>query len=329
MRARPATADETRDWDRLMHQTGRPHVLQSTGWAEVKSATGWRAERYVIEEGDARAGCVQVLRKRLVRGLDVAYAPRGPLIDDVRLPEAIVALRKALGRGMTVSLLCDPEAHDNEALAKALEGQGIRRSPVYVQPRRTLLMDLTQDADTLLGAMRKKTRQYIHKAERDGVVTEKTTDLERFHRVLRAVAERDRFGIHDLGYFTSLIEAFGDAVHLRIARVDREDVGALLVIRIGDRAWELFGGWGGAHSEKRPFYLLKWHSLMQMKEQGVRRYDMWGLAEGDELTGVENFKLGFGGEVTPWIGALETAVTAFLFPLWRFGARRRLAAASA
>jgi lipid II:glycine glycyltransferase (peptidoglycan interpeptide bridge formation enzyme) len=327
-----------------MQETARPHLLQSTGWAEVKAATGWRAERYVLEDGDARVGCVQVLRKRLVRGLDVAYAPRGPLVTDERLPDAIVALRDRLRRGpggagagapsakrsgFVVSLLCDPEAVDSEALAKALAERGIRRSPVYVQPRRTLLMDLTQDADTLLGAMRKKTRQYIHKAEREGVVTEKTTDLARFHRVLRTVAERDKFGIHSLEYFASLIEAFGDALHLRMARVDGEDVGALLVIRIGDRAWELFGGWSGAHSERRPFYLLKWHSLMQMKELGVRRYDMWGLAEGEELAGVENFKLGFGGEITPWIGALETPVTAFLFPLWRFGARRRLAAASA
>ncbi|MGH2472771.1 MAG: lipid II:glycine glycyltransferase FemX [Candidatus Limnocylindria bacterium] len=336
MRARPATADETRDWDRLMHDTARPHLLQSIGWAELKAATGWRAERYVLEEGDARVGCVQVLRKRLVGGLDVAYAPRGPLIDEQKLPDAIAALRDQLRRGLgggapqfVVSLLCDPEAADSEALARALEAQSVRRSPVYVQPRRTLLMDLTQDADTLLGAMRKKTRQYIHKAEREGVVTEKTTDLARFHRVLRTVAERDHFGIHSLEYFASLIEAFGDALHIRMARVDGEDVGALLVIRIGDRAWELFGGWSGAHSEKRPFYLLKWHSLMQMKELGVRRYDMWGLAEGEELAGVENFKLGFGGEIATWIGALETPVTAFLFPLWRFGVRRRLAAASA
>ena len=329
MRARPATADETRDWDRLMHETGRPHLLQSTGWAEVKGATGWRAERYVFEDSDARVGCAQVLRKRVVGGVDVAYEPRGPLVDDDKLPEASAALRKALGRGLTLSLLCDPEVAESEALTKALEKRGVRRSPVYVQPRRTLLMDLTQDAEALLSAMRKKTRQYIHKAEREGVVTEKTTDLARFHRVLRTVADRDQFGIHDLGYFALLVEAFGDALHLRMARVDGEDVGALLVIRIGDRAWELFGGWSGAHSERRPFYLLKWHSLMQMKELGVRRYDMWGLAEGEELAGVENFKLGFGGEITPWIGALETPVTAFLFPLWRFGARRRLAAASA
>src|SRR4029077_9971725 len=146
----------TQGWDRLMHDTGRPHLLQSTGWAEVKAATGWRAERYVFEEGDARLGCVQVLRKRLVRGLDVAYAPRGPLVEDDRLPDAIVALRKVLGRGLTVSLLCDPEANKNDSLARAVEAHGVRRSPVYVQPRRTLLMDLTQDAEVLLGAMRKK-----------------------------------------------------------------------------------------------------------------------------------------------------------------------------
>ena len=269
-----------------------------------------------------------MLRKRAGPGLDVAYAPRGPLCEDARLPDAIAALRQALG-GLTVSLLCDPEAADSPDLKKALASRGVRPSPVYVQPRRTLLMDLTQDPGALLAGMRKKTRQYIHKAEREGVVTESTTDLARFHRVLRTVAERDRFGIHDLGYFASLVTAFGDALHIRMARVEREDVGALLVIRIGDRAWELFGGWSGAHSERRPFYLLKWHSLMQMKELGVRRYDMWGLAEGEELAGVENFKLGFGGEIATWIGALETPVTGFLFPLWRFGARQRLAAASA
>jgi lipid II:glycine glycyltransferase (peptidoglycan interpeptide bridge formation enzyme) len=311
-----------------MGSSSRPHLLQSKGWAEVKSATGWRPERFVLEDDGRPVGCVQVLRRRLGVGLDLAYAPRGPLCDDERLPDAIAALRVALA-GPTVSLLCDPEARESEALARGLAAKGVDRSPVYVQPRRTLLMDLTQDADAMLAAMRKKTRQYIHKAERDGVVTERTTDLARFHRVLRTVAERDHFGIHELSYFASLSDAFGDSLHLRMARVEGEDVGALLVIRIGDRAWELFGGWSGAHAEKRPFYLLKWHSLMQMKELGVRRYDMWGLAEGEELAGVENFKLGFGGEVVTWIGALETPVTKILFPLWRFGARQRLAATSA
>src|ERR1700694_5332419 len=113
-----------------MHDTARPHLLQSTGWAEVKAATGWRVERYVFEDGEARVGCVQVLRQRVARGIHVAYAPRGPLVDDDKLPDAIVALRKVLSRGLTVSLLCDPEAAESDALAKTLETHGVRRSPV-------------------------------------------------------------------------------------------------------------------------------------------------------------------------------------------------------
>src|SRR5437773_11006663 len=99
MRARPATADETREWDRLMRETARPHLLQSTGWAEVKAVTGWRAERYVFEDGAARVGCVQVLRKRLIRGVDVADAPRGPCVLDDKRPGAGVARRGARGHG--------------------------------------------------------------------------------------------------------------------------------------------------------------------------------------------------------------------------------------
>ena len=159
--------------------------------------------------------------------------------------------------------------------------------------------------------MRKKTRQYIHKAEREGVITEETRDLDRFLAVLAKVAARDRFAVHDRGYFERLLAAFGDAAHLTMSRVGAEDDGALLAVQIGDRAWELYGGWSGAHGESRPFYLLKWRSLMGMKQRGVARYDMWGLSEhaGDELAGIENFKLGFGGEVATWIGAFDRPVT--------------------
>jgi len=67
-----------------------------------------------------------------------------------------------------------------------------------------------------------------------------------------------------------------------------------------------------------------------MKQRGVARYDMWGLSEqaGDELAGIENFKLGFGGEIATWIGAFDRPVIAPLYPLWRLAGRRRLAAAA-
>ncbi|HET7700838.1 MAG TPA: peptidoglycan bridge formation glycyltransferase FemA/FemB family protein [Candidatus Limnocylindria bacterium] len=333
MKASPATYAEAQGWDELVVATGRPHILQSAAWAELKAATGWRAERYVLEDsrGSVRHGVAQVLTKRLPLGITVAYAPRGPLVDPAHLPAAIVAVRDALARKRCASLLCDPEQPAGPEVAAELARAGIRRSPVYVQPRRTLLMDLTREPDDLLAAMRKKTRQYIHKAERLGVVTEETTDLGRFLRVLAAVGARDRFALHSREYFERLLAAFGERAHLLMARVGDEDAGALLVVRLADRAWELYGGWSGAHAEARPFYLLKWRAMQRMRALGARRYDMWGLAEGaaDPLAGVENFKLGFGGEVTEWVGALEIPVRPLLYPLWQLAARRRLARSAA
>jgi len=331
MKAQPLTAEDDARWDELVIGTGRPHILQSRAWAELKSATGWSARRYVLDENGQRRGVAQVLTRSLPLGISVAYSPRGPLVEPRDLAAAIVALRDALAADRCASLLCDPEAPRDESVLAELRDRGVRRSPVFVQPRRTLLMDVTRSDDELFGAMKKKTRQYVHKAERAGVVTEETKDLDRFLVVLRAVADREHFGIHSRDYFASLLEAFGERAHLLMARVGDEDCGALLVGRLADRAWELFGGWSGAHTEARPFYLLKWRSMMRMRALGAKRYDMWGLAEGadDPLAGVENFKLGFGGEIAEWIGALETPVRAVLYPVWQLAGRRRLARSAA
>lgn len=292
----------------------------------MKAATGWSVRRFVLDGGIA-----QVLIKSLPLGLSVAYAPRGPLVAPERLAEAIVALRDALARERCASLLCDPEAPDDPAVRASLARVGVRASTVFVQPRRTLLMDLSKSDEELFAAMRKKTRQYIHKAERAAVVTEETRDLDRFMKVLGAVGQRDRFAIRSREYFEKVLSAFGDRALLMLARIGSEDDGAMLLVRMADRAWELYGGWSGAHAEARPFYLLKWRAMLRMRQLGVRRYDMYGLAEGadDPLAGVENFKLGYGGEVVEWIGALETPVRPMLYPLWQLGARRRLARSAA
>ena len=332
MRASLATSADVQRWDELVVATARPHILQSIAWAEIKAETNWDVRRFLLSDDRGMLqGVAQVLTRRLPLGVTIAYAPRGPLVEPALLGDAITALRTALAQERCASLLCDPEAPRDDALRTALERAGIRRSPVFVQPRRTLLMDLTKDPEELLSAMKKKTRQYIHKAERAGVVTEETKDLGRFLAVLRAVAQRDEFAVHSREYFERLLVAFGDRAHLLMARVGDEDAGALLVARMADRAWELYGGWSGAHAEARPFYLLKWRSMLRMRALGAVRYDMWGLAEGsdDPLAGVENFKLGFGGEIAEWIGALETPVRPMLYPLWQLAARRRLARSAA
>ena len=329
MVARLATAGEEAHWDDLVLATGRAHFLQTKPWAEAKALTGWRAERYVLGDG----GVGQVLLKPLALGLTLAYAPRGPLAVH-GLADAVVAVRTQLAsRHRCVALLCDPEVPDSADLLRGLERVGVRRAPVYVQPRRTLLVNAQIDAAALMEGMRKKTRQYIRKAERAGVVIEETDDLERAHRVLRIVGERDRFAVHSLDHLARLRAGFGDRFNVLMARIGPEDVGTLMLVRMAERAWELYGGWSGTHAEDRPFYLLKWRAIQRMRQLGVARYDMWGLAETDDpgnpMRGVTEFKLGFGGDVVEWIGAIETPVMRWLYPAWQLLGRRRLARAAA
>ena len=331
MRAFPATPAEEEKWDDLVASLPRPHVLQSKEWATVKEGGGWRTRRFVLrDDAGALEGIAQVLVREIAAGLRYAYAPRGPLLTrDERVGEAARALAGALRGSGALALLVDPELPVSHAAALARAGC---RPAGPVQPRRTLVVDLAPEAQELLGAMRRKTRQYIRKAERDGVATAESEDIGTFYDIERVVSERNRFAIHDRAYFESVWRTFAPAgrAHLFFASVERRPVATLLVLHWGAYAWEMFGGWNGEFPEMRPFYLLKWRAMLRLRQLGVRSYDMWGLADSsrpdDPLAGVESFKLGFGGEEREYVGSWEIAVQPLLFPLWRAAARVRRAA---
>ena len=328
LRARAATPGEDARWDELLATLGRPHILQSRDWAEVKRAGGWEARRIVVERKDAIVGAAQVLLKGIALGQRYAYAPRGPVVTESALvADVALEVARALAPSRAAALLFDPEIPEDERLATALRRAGCLPGRFPVQPRRTLVVDLTRDPDTLLAEMRKKTRQYIRKAERDGVTTEESDDIAAFYEVQRRVAARVGFGIHERAYFETLWRVFAPTAraHLFFARFAGAPVAAVLLLRWGDTAWEMFGGPTGEHADARPFYLLKWRAMLRLRQLGVRSYDMWGLAESgrddDPLSGVENFKTGFGGEPRTYLGAWEAPTREALFLLWRFASR--------
>jgi lipid II:glycine glycyltransferase (peptidoglycan interpeptide bridge formation enzyme) len=280
----------------------------------------------VVERRGEIVGLAQVLLKEIALGQRYAYAPRGPLVrEPERLGEVALAVARSLAPARAAALLVDPELPNEQAVLDSLRRAGCLPGRFPVQPRRTLVLDVTREPEALLGEMRKKTRQYIRKAERDGVDTEESDDIRAFYEVQRAVAARVGFGIHDRAYFETLwrLLAPQGRAHLFFARFQGKRVGALLALRWGAQAWETFGGPTGEHAEARPFYLLKWRAMLRLRQLGVRSYDMWGLAEDgdDALAGVENFKLGFGGETHEYVGAWEAPVREVLFLLWRFASR--------
>jgi lipid II:glycine glycyltransferase (peptidoglycan interpeptide bridge formation enzyme) len=213
------------------------------------------------------------------------------------------------------------------------------REATRVQPPRTRVIDLAPPEEELRAALRRKHRQYVNKAERDGVTIERldgTVDaptaqraLDDFYRIYTHTAERAGFVARARHYYQRVWELFAPAGHVRLAFAthDGERLATLFHFTCGDRAAEAFGGMTDAGADSRANYLLKWASIIGFKQEGFAVYDLWGLATG----GIAQFKEGFGGRQVDYVGArdlplrpAEDAALRLLLPAYGIAQRARL-----
>jgi len=114
-----------------------PHLLQSPLWGQLKAEFGWEPE--VFHSATAYA---QVLFRRLPLGLSLAYLPKGPVGKDwASLWPQIDAACK---QHRAVFLQVEPDVAESELTADLAEQmQGFAVEPHTIQPRNTILVDLT------------------------------------------------------------------------------------------------------------------------------------------------------------------------------------------
>lgn len=199
-----------------------------------------------------------------------------------------------------------------------------RPSRITNQPRTTLVLDISPPTDDLLRRMRKKTRQYIRRAEKEGITVRlgHASDLPAFYDLMRRTAAREGFANRSPQYYEAEWDAFspGDHCALLLAYHEERLIAARTVYRFGRHAAEFHGGsvtTPGLH----PNYLLVWRAIEWAKSHGCETYDMWGIPDEvrpaasdqphgaperhDGLWGVYQFKRGFGLNVVCYAGAYD------------------------
>lgn len=333
-------------WDIFVAAHPQAHVLQTTPWGELKAAFGWQAGRVALagEDGSLVAGA-QLLYRRLPGGLGcLAYVPRGPLLDwdDAATVTALKAALAAAARARhAVALTVEPDLPDGPRYRQLLAAQGFVPSPLgSIQPRRTLVVDISGDEETILAAMISKTRYNVGLAMRKGVTVRPATasDLPAFHRLMAVTAARDGFAVHSPAYYERAFYLFvpRDWAQLLLAEVAGEAVAALMVFALGRRAWYFYGASGDEHRNKMPTYLLQWEAMRWARSRGCSEYDLWGVPDEDEETlesgftqrsdglwGVYRFKRGFGGQLRRTVGAWDLPLRPLLYRAYTWAARRR------
>lgn len=304
-----AVARDAIHWDDTLRAAPQADLLQSWQWGEFKRQTGsWTPLRLLaLRDGTACAG-MQVLC-RDVAGARFFYAPRGPWWTD---PAGVASLVRWLRRHYAWRaplLRCDPPVADAADLIK----HGFRLAPRQVQPRATIIVDISQSDERILAGFDTQVRYNARLAERKGVkIVEGGAELiEEFWNLLVATAERKQFIERPLVYYRALMELFGADARVLLAQAHGASIAGAVVARFGRTAYYLYGASGGDRSVK-PAELLQYRAMLWAKQRGATAYDMWGIpahpTKGNPLYGVYRFKSGFGGREVLYPGALDVAL---------------------
>ena len=318
------------EWDNFLSRHPEAHILQTSAWGELKVAFGWRAFR--LQQGEAGA---QMLIRRLLPGIHLAYIPRGPVGYDWQ--SILPAVDEICHQHHVVFLKVEPDLWDSEP-EKSSPPPGFVSSPHSIQPPRTLILDLSGDEQVVLGRMKQKTRYNINLALKKGVVIHPTSDLDIFHSLIELTAQRDRFGAHQLDYYRRAYELFHPLgqCELFLAEYEHNPLAALMVFAYGKRAWYFYGGSSNSHRERMPNYLLQWEAMRWARSQGCNEYDFWGVPDADletleagftqrsdNLWGVYRFKRGFGGVLRRTAGPWDRIYQPLLYRLYLLWQKNR------
>jgi lipid II:glycine glycyltransferase (peptidoglycan interpeptide bridge formation enzyme) len=317
-------------------------LLQSRFWAEFRRQLGWEPRAFTCRSGGQDFPLL-VLVRPLPLGQRLAYVPHGPEVRGPQLENGpfLAALAAALrphlagclflrydlpwalrpegegslrGGGPGGAGLHPGGLHAAGLRAAGLRAAGLLKAPMDIQPPDTVILELGYEEESLLAAMKAKTRYNIGLAAKKGVQVEEggTADLPAWYQLYRETARRDRITLHDFDYyrrqFASAQEGGRDGgssgtpeLKLLLARHEGDLLAGIIVALHGCGATYLYGASSDAKRNLMPAYALQWEAIRLARRRGCLTYDLFGIPPSPDpahpMHGLYRFKTGFGGRI--------------------------------
>lgn len=292
-------------WDEQLQKNGG-NVLQSRQWAEFQHALGHQP---VWEEGEGYQWLGSIWLSRGLRYMVCSYGPVvGPGGDPAEAVRSVVKAARELGIDF---IRLDPQ---NPDFVEVLKQQGARRIGDN-QPSCTQVINITRSEEELRKDLASGHRNGINGTERRGIkidAVNRREDLDELLRMLADTARRSRTVFQDAYYFQTMWSALHDSgvAKLYTASVDKQPVAAAIFFDWGDtRSYLYAGAWQDKNREVKASVSLVWQAIMDARQAGMKRFDLWGIAPGDDpqhaWAGITKFKQGFGGERVTYPGTWD------------------------
>ena len=296
-------------WNSFVEAGPTGNITQTWEWAELGNHLGSAALRLGALENGALVGAMLVIVERapLLRR-PYLYAPRGPVVSDPTAP-ALAALvasaRLHAAKSGSFMIKIEPSVPDGDAAwLSALASLGFTHNPYATHPRRSWVLDITPDEETLLAGMHEKWRYNVRLAGRKGVQVREGSgpaDVDTFYRLYRETADRDGIFIHGQQHYSDFLRLYGerDAAALLLAEYESTPIAALIVARCGPVATYMFGASSNQQRNRMPNHLLQWTAIRWARAHSCSLYDFRAIAEvlepDEDMYSLYTYKRGFGG----------------------------------
>jgi lipid II:glycine glycyltransferase (peptidoglycan interpeptide bridge formation enzyme) len=280
--------------------------LQSKEWLDFQKSLGRKV--WQIDS-------VSIIKHDLPLGKNYLYSPRcgGDFLSESFLKK----VKQVAKEENSIFFKVEP------VFTKATAGrpeQGLERFGFIkssdIQPRRTLILDITRNEKEILNQMHQKTRYNIRLAEKKRTEIRKgdKKDIEKFWLLLKHTAEKGGFHSHLEEYYRKMLET--PETELFLAVHNNKIIAANIVIFSEKMAIYLHGASDYNYRNLMAPHLLQWEQIKQAKKRGCVEYDFWGIDE-IKWPGVTRFKKGFGGKEVSYIGAYDLILNSFWYKIYK------------
>lgn len=221
--------DKEHDEFVMTHPAG--DLLQLTSWAGSKALTGWYSRRIAVGRNNQVEGVALLLFKKVPKTFfTMCYASRGFVCDynDPEIVQALLNEAKNIAKdekSYTIKIDPDIPAAGNESVIEYLKSLGFKHhgltdgmSKDVIQPRTTMVTDVSLDDKALLQSFERNNRTKVRNSLRAGttVIKGKRDDLPDFVKLMKETGERDGFLTRDISYFESLYENLNPERHMEL-----------------------------------------------------------------------------------------------------------------
>jgi len=318
-------------------------LLQSWSWGEFQQKIGHNLWRLGVFDGETFVGGASIIlvKSRLRSHL---YISNGPFViskrPDLSMPiiiETLLPHMEQLAVPCSVHFVrFDPLLEISETSHDELLLTGLKKAPTYVQPEKTILVDLTPSEENILLGMSPSQRNGVKRGIKDGVTVIFSTsdeDFNTFWKMYQNTVNLRHFVSYSKRYYYSQLAALKQENNYEICIASVGGIPQTASLVAYDESTAYYLHTGRAYSTdplaKHASRVQVWEIMKRAKARGLKFMNLFGIAKrendpDDPWAGLTEFKKGFGGAIVEYVGAYDYPLTSTYWFIWMMEKTRKL-----